>query len=387
MATRSIAPDRRQRFEQLSNHLSLPEQWNDLIHDARPLWAPVSSRIGHRVQRHRYLSRHLSSIALAARHTGARWLIGHGTAIEPWAIHSAKTYGVDWTSISSDELKIDINSAVVALADRVHALHVRSSGLIAKLLSHRIKYDPVSVRVALGHNGTESFGLDLLAMGAIGCYLPAEHSDSFEHVLPAQVNVCDFAEIDSDAWLVHCTRATQGPWPNQTWDRYRDDLLLGSWQTASRTPLDTLCRIVHSGILVAGAVASRHADPVVCFSNAPLKQLLAKRTYRSHLKRWDYEPYGIAIRVDAAREAGVLPVTYVNAIPKQHAVDSYLHVARGHTVDWTHEREWRCKGNLDLTRLPIDAVALFVPDSVSLNTIQAVNVNGWKTCIVDSSNE
>ena len=68
-----------------------------------------------------------------------------------------------------------------------------------------------------------------------------------------------------------------------------------------------------------------------------------------------YRFYGIAINKQAAFKQGARPVIY---LPDNEAKwipdgEKWRHVRFEYgSVDWTHEREWRLLGDLDLTTLP-----------------------------------
>ena len=183
-------------------------------------------------------------------------------------------------------------------------------------------------------------------------------------------------------WLVHCTRGTDAAWPGVTPRQYLDSMLLGDGEAGGGDALQTLSRIVRSGRLLARAGASSRAHAVVCFSAVPLRELLCRRCYRPHLHRWDYEPYGVAIRCRAAAAAGVKPVIYGD--PTDRATippdDRYRFQPRGATYDWTAEREWRSPGDIDLGRFAADDVRVFVPNAE--DAVAVGRLSRWPVTVV-----
>jgi hypothetical protein len=191
-----------------------------------------------------------------------------------------------------------------------------------------------------------------------------------------------------DDWLIHCTRGRSGPWPGQSEAQFRDWLLLSVPRPIDLSPLATLRRIVGQRHLIGGGATVRGGRPVVCFSAAPLVDVIARRTFRPHLGRWDAEPYGIAILCRAARCLGAEPVIYVDPDGKPQnrqddgtsAEETRPPVAAdfrgpaeaeeppaawrlqpcGQTFDWTVEREWRMPGEIDLRQLGPDEAIVFV---------------------------
>lgn len=211
-----------------------------------------------------------------------------------------------------------------------------------------------------------------MGLGAIGWYCRppehpaphADHSDADDSVSATRPISSDWAETDGE-WLVHCTRVCNGPWPGQTEHQHTDALLLGGSMTTLcnvRSPLDTLHRIIHMQRLVGSAMTTDRSRPVVCFAALPLSELLSRRNYRPHLHRWDYEPYGVAIRKSAAIAAGFQPVIYGSATDRERIRESdlYRFQSVGSTYDWTQEREWRCAGGVDLRQFSRHDVRFFV---------------------------
>lgn len=269
----------------------------------------------------------------------------------------------------------------VMLADRVDATWVRPGGTIHHLLGQRLAEEPAAAVRVLIPPGSGSCAAaatnrairELLAAGAIGYFCPpAEQSgseslsDSSEpHNFPTAVDPALLASLihHPQRWLVHCTRAPQGPWPGQSEQQFRDGLLLGSPEAAEPTPLTTLQRILKQQKLVGTSRTVSGHQPVVCFSALPLLQITAGRRFRPHLGRWDAEPYGLAIDLNAAQRLGAQPVIYcdqqeaVTAIP---AEQRWRRQSRGRTFDWTTEHEWRLPGPADLRLLQPSEIVVFV---------------------------
>lgn len=153
-------------------------------------------------------------------------------------------------------------------------------------------------------------------------------------------------------WLVHCTRANPGPWPQQDFGEHIDEILRQDrWEIPS--PLETLIRILQDRRLLATGYLKRSGSRSISFSAKPLRDLLDSRCYQRHLQRWDWEPYGIAI---ARRH-----LVHLGARPVRYGIDADAEVQDR----WRMEEEWRLDGDLTLTDLPWSSGFVFVPD---LNT-------------------
>lgn len=163
-------------------------------------------------------------------------------------------------------------------------------------------------------------------------------------------------------WLIHCTRGRQGAWPGESESQFRDWLLLTVPQPVDLSPLATLRRIVGQRHLIGGGPTIRAGQPVICFSAAPLLEFISQRTFRSHLGRWDAEPYGIAVSRTAAKRLGARPVIYIDpeTDPPTAERSRWRLQPRGTTFDWSREREWRLRGDLDLRQLTSDQAIVFV---------------------------
>jgi hypothetical protein len=90
------------------------------------------------------------------------------------------------------------------------------------------------------------------------------------------------------------------------------------------------------------------------------------------LKRWDYEPWGIAIRKSAAISTGVQQVIYGVATDRKQirAADQFRFQAVGKTYDWTSEKEWRFEGDLRLDALDPSDLRVFVASSSGKQQIE-----------------
>ncbi len=331
--------------------------------------AVVCSRLGQRAWLHQQVGRFLEDSARQCRTHHWRWLVAIGSAIEPWARRAGELFDVPVTTLGinqpaditiglADAISRDV--AVIAIADRVDAAYVRRGGTIEACLVRRLQSGrPTSTRVAVTHD-RHCAGKELIRHGAIGWYCHTGRDSDTERSEPPSIADEPWTEKAGE-WLIHCTRGRTANWPDETMRQYRDGILLGDWKAIRRGPLESLIRILRSGRLLASAQTSRHTHPVVCFSSLALQELLAGRCFRSHVGRWDYEPFGIAIRVQAAQQLGIKPVIYGD--PSQRSQLSPAERFRfhpvGRTYDWRREAEWRSPTTIDLHALNPSDVRVF----------------------------
>ena len=357
------------------------------------LIAVTSSRLGKDSRRHRRICQFLTRTMQDCRQRSATLLVASGSAVEPWAIRAAELFGVPVirVSVESDETTTDPSTlviagvqnsslsrdaVVIALADRIDAIYVRQKGAIAKCIEHRLTpFDAASTRVAISLT-SQCAGSDLVSKGAIGWFLAEPNRiarldrSAFDSEIATSIEDDDAWTRSDGSWLVHCTRKREGAWPGETQRQYRDSILLGEQESADRGPLQALTRIVRSRRLVAGSIATSHDHPVVCFSAVPLQELMQRRCFRPQLGRWDYEPYGVAVRMSAAKRLGMAPVIYGD--PKERGALSpdqrYRFHPIGKTYDWREEREWRANQSVNLKELDSDDVRIFALDSQESRT-------------------
>lgn len=282
--------------------------------------------------------------------------------------------------------------AILALSDRIVALHVRAKGNLMRLLQARLRcsgFPAASVFLALGSELVpRELAGELLDAGGVGWYVmnaAGEHDhsqpapwppDDVSLRTPAPIVPCP--PPDDWGYLTHCTRRRPGPWPDEDENQFLDDLILDR-AGADHSALAALWRIVRSGRLIASGEFVRGETPVVSLTAVPLSQIHRLRTYRSHLGRWDFEPYGICIRRDWLQRRGTRPVQYGDdplwdALPdadRPFFQKRTSHTAGDKRIDWTVEQEWRHLGDMELDQLPADAALLFVPSEAEARQLTA----------------
>ncbi len=280
-----------------------------------------------------------------------------------------------------------------ALADRIIAIHVRSNGKIAELAERRLADDrfptgSVYIASTIGqHSSRQPDFESWLERGAVGWLLqePTQQpdhclahcrkyaSDPFTQSLCWQMPAPWLENSSNDAewpYLAHCTRGNSGPLPDETLEQFRDRAW-GAGSIPNSHPLSTLQQILNDQRVRGSPWLTRSQQPCVSFSAVPLAELLSRRQFRSHLGRWDWEPYGVLVRRDVLQQFGARPVVYGDdAGYKLLAEDDKPYFQplgkknsrnqHGNNQDWSVEREWRLFGDLDLTELLCDSIVVFV---------------------------
>lgn len=279
------------------------------------------------------------------------------------------------------------DTAVCILANRLVALNVTPNGKIAALLEQRLQWQQgnsensnrCSTWIQAYENPSRAqakFQHKLSAMGAVlwfpnrPCYLPTSPWECEARIVPATVQPIGPLPAKlaySKNYLIHTTRARQEHWPDQSQRYLLDEAFQLAWSQAP-TPLDTLLRIASSQRIFATNAYKRGSLATVSFTANSLRELVSMRGYQSHLARWDWEPFGIAIRLDLLESLGCKKVRYLPSeqIDRLGPLDQAFcqpSPKRPGDRDWTSEKEWRLPSDLRLAQLPTQGVFYFVAES------------------------
>ncbi len=204
----------------------------------------------------------------------------------------------------------------VKLADRIEVICVRASGRLATEIAQYKKGGKSQVP-----------------------YVRRKRCASWQQRLPNQL-----APIWPDGALVHLTRSSDGPWPQETKRSYYEAIVES--MAYPRSGYDTLRRIVLGGRIIGTRFRSPQNTPRVCLTACTPREAAALIRFRARYARYSFEPYGIAIDRSAAMAAGARPVVYGS-----NARTSVFGQGSGKQGIWEKEREWRVMGDLELTHL------------------------------------
>jgi len=318
-----------------------------------------------------------------------------------WPVFVSQPFFI--TDNTADDLEITAQNRLSGLpiADRIlfaageclQVLHVRSNGIIQTLLKQHIQDDErhESIVMLASDAAGQTPPID---SDSANCFVPwlLKSMQSVDQAVNTSSNTAVLRALESSPestplshpgdWLLHWTRSTVGPWPDQNEQEFNDELILGC-RSADRSVLATLLRIVNEGRLWASSEAIRGGYRVVSFTEVPLHEFRRRRAYRRHRRRYDFEPWGIAIRRDLLESSGARPVQYGDDETWQRLYESdrpfFQNVGAGD--GWTKdEREWRIVEHLKLNDLPQSAVIVFVDTKAAREIIQSQTV--WPVIIV-----
>ncbi len=269
-----------------------------------------------------------------------------------------------------------IDQIAIGLADAVRVIKVSEDGNVFHAVQKRLDLTGNSGAVWLlsdEHSASESVRLELLEQGAVqwllqeGARTGASQSHPDTEIQSSDDRIMDLPN-DADEFLAHWTRE-RGRHPGIETDDERIDRLLFGFSPDSEGAIGALLSIICSRRLLAGSSLTRDSTPIVSFTEVPLAEFSSRRTFRSHLGRWDFELFGIAIRKAALQKVGARPVIYggESAWSGLQEPDRPWFQLTGSdsdsaSIDWSKEREWRIAGDLDLARIAPNDLFVFVPD-------------------------
>jgi hypothetical protein len=160
-------------------------------------------------------------------------------------------------------------------------------------------------------------------------------------------------------YIVHWTRASNGPWPNESkFDFYSSVLNSKSYP---RSAWDTLRRIALTREIIASTRHMPERTPTVSYSELAPVEAIKLMKWRARYCQMTFEPYGIGIEVKTALESGVRKVSYRSSKSDnlQKSVPAWLTQSQGQITDWRKECEFRSLGNFNFAEIAIKKLALF----------------------------
>lgn len=119
-------------------------------------------------------------------------------------------------------------------------------------------------------------------------------------------------------------------------------------------------------------------NKAACFMDIPLSSLkYVLNAQNSDPDKPRYEPYGVLVTKNYAYKRGCRPVMYLSnaeldviGVPDQELWRVVrLEGVDGATINWIHEREWRCKGSFQLPKNPLSVLVKNVADAKNLREL------------------
>ncbi len=256
--------------------------------------------------------------------------------LDPDFAQFSPVYGSDGDT-SSTSLMIRRDRLIVKQSQLLIPVSVRSEGGMANL---------ITVARAFGRELNTDFEVR-----------HEQHTDP----LASNFNECpinpEVHQMDRP-YVVHWTRANNGPWPGERLtDFYGDILDSTSWP---RSGFETLRRIVLQKRIIASYLHMPAGTATVSLSALAPSEVVPLMKWRARYRQMSFEPYGVGFSREIAEAAGIRPVAYVDAGTDPEDVDErWLRQTKGRVTDWRQEKEYRIRGDFDFGRVSKDDVVLF----------------------------
>ena len=239
-----------------------------------------------------------------------------------------------------------------------------TSGQLANIRDESIvEQADILIPVSIRPNGNMS--LLLSKSSAEGKSIVREFETEYEKKeirLAYQIDVSTLSnEIKSleDSYLIHWTRATNAPWPDENkLEFYKMILNSGDYR---RTAYDTMCNILRGKSIIASSRNMPSNVKTVCFSGLIPKEAIRLMKWRARYCQMSFEPFGIGIERNCAIAHGVKKVRYYDLSHAKQidGQDSWLWQSTGKKTDWRNEKEFRHKGNFDFAKIPEEKRIIF----------------------------
>lgn len=171
--------------------------------------------------------------------------------------------------------------------------------------------------------------------------------------------------------LIHYTRACKGPWPGQPWSEYLESLTLKN-PDSSHNALETLRRILDEKRIRACDKWTRGSIPVVSFTERTPEEFHLISRWRRGLMRQNFEPYGIAFIKEALVNRGARKVIYGSEENYKNLLDetkTFFQLSTSSGLNWSEEREWRFRGDLEFTDMLQNEWFAIVPNDDDANSL------------------
>ncbi len=269
-------------------------------------------------------------------------------------------------------------------SDVIFALDVRSGGNIDRLVKQaqkrnvilrKIEVDsatvPEPINKAVCISANESSQAPAILQGPLrphisgSCDIRICFSSFLGSWIVSDSNALDWLET-ADAALFHYTRRNSGPWPGQSYADYVMSLI-NSEAGSSHTALDAVARMWLEKRIRASGTLIRRRIPVVSFTEVVPDRLSDIQKWRIGFCRWSFERYGVAVKRVCLIEKGARQVIYGSSVIYDDLADNekfLFQIDRTTKYDWSIEKEWRVKGDLDLNTISIRDLAFLAPTEV-----------------------
>ena len=298
----------------------------------------------------------------------------------------------------------NVNQILIDISQKCFVISCRKKGIVHNALQARLqKGNTKRTRLLIDHQLTpRSVSTELTNQGAIPWWLyklpqskqgpKSTKQNSFTSTKNKVTSPSKLAlsvgtpQLTGRQFLIHWTRQSTGPWPEQSYREFLDDLLFKS-PNRGEGGFSTLKRILEQQKIRGTNTLTKGKQKMTCFTAVPLSTYADRRIFRSHLSRWDFEHYGIACDYEFLKKMGARPVNYGTESDRNHldAADRLFFQLQASTrtkINWRDEREWRFRGDLDLKNVPHQMAFVFVKTNSERTALK--NQSRWPVVTVEN---
>ena len=158
-------------------------------------------------------------------------------------------------------------------------------------------------------------------------------------------------------YLIHWTRTSNGSWPTELKSHYYNSIIENN--TYPRNALNTLENILQLSLIKASVRHMPKKIPTVSFSSLTPDKATNLMRWRARYRQMSFEPYGIGLEQNYAKNIGIQKVKYYQPPKKPDKLATWLYQSKGTKSDWQLENEYRHLGDLKLSNIPSDKLIIF----------------------------
>lgn len=298
----------------------------------------------------------------------------------------------------------NVNQILIDISQNCFVISCRKKGIVHSALQDRLqKGSSKRTRILIDHQlTTSSVSTELTNQGAIPWWLykspkskqspQPTKQNSFTSTknkrtspsrlaLPARIS-----QLSGRRFLIHWTRQSTGPWPEQTYHEFLDELLFNS-SNRGEGGFSTLKRILAQQRIRGTNTLTKGKQRMTCLTAVPLSTYASRRIFRTHLSRWDFEHYGIGFDYELLKKMGARPVNYGtesdrNRLSVLDRLFFQLQTSTRSRINWREEREWRLRGDLDFKNVPHQMAFVFVKTSSQRAALE--NQSRWPVVTIEN---
>ena len=171
-------------------------------------------------------------------------------------------------------------------------------------------------------------------------------------------------------WLVHWTRASQGPWPGEKSREFYRDLIMHP-TIYVRSAEETLIKILTDHTIRGSSWKIPSGESAVSFTSLDPDEAVHLMRWRKRFVRYSFEPFGIGIKHEVLAGKGVKKIRYETIQQNTPLTQRLFSHAPGQNGHWTKEDEWRIQGELRLDDIERDDMVVIVPDETTAGRISS----------------